>query len=185
MFCQFRALGSLHSNCQGHKAGGKWRMQDDWCNRRLNKKATVCVWYVLGGFQSLGGGEGGNGLHVILLVLSVLIFFYSLPQMWKRLHSCHKACWNIMLCMEFWRMRGTLLASMSGNERKNPFCSVGDTALWCFITSLFVHVWLHNLVHTKRTPILAPVVDSLFCYKILLFFWEREVLIYLQWCIAN
>lgn len=30
MFCQFRALGSLHSNCQGHKAGGsgECRMTD-------------------------------------------------------------------------------------------------------------------------------------------------------------
>lgn len=49
MFCQFRALGSVHSNCQGHKAGGSGECRMTDVTGGWIKKVTVCVWYLLGG----------------------------------------------------------------------------------------------------------------------------------------
>ncbi len=100
MFCQFHAFGSLHSNCQRHKAGGSggWRMSD--VTEGWMKKETVYVWYVLLGFQAL---------QVMLLVLSMYYFLYSLPEMRMRSHSFNKACLNIMLCMKFLRKQHRLV----------------------------------------------------------------------------
>lgn len=85
MVCQFRALGSLHSNCQGYKARGssECRVTDvpeGWVKKKKQKKKTVYVWYVLGASKIR--------LQVELLVPA---FLYS-PQ--KQLCSFNKACTN-------------------------------------------------------------------------------------------
>lgn len=86
MVCQFRALGSLHSNCQGYKARGssECRVTDvpeGWVKKKKKKK-TVDVWYVLGASKIR--------LQVKLLVP---VFLYSLRKQW---HSFNKACMDML-----------------------------------------------------------------------------------------
>lgn len=99
MFCQLHTLGSLHSNCQGHKAGGSGECRMTDVTEGWIKKETVYVWYVLGGFQlDEKKKTSGHAFRACILVLTasdvkVVTFFWT-------------ACLNIMLCMKFWRKRG-------------------------------------------------------------------------------
>lgn len=127
MFCQFRSLGSLHSNCRGAQSGqgGSGELHDDWCNRGLNKKATVCVWYVLGlpSFE----GEGWNASCHTFSALSARTLLLSAADVKVHLLSCHVACRNIEPMMALWN-EGCgvcqLLCRRIKEEKKKKICSV-------------------------------------------------------------
>lgn len=120
---------------------GKWRMEDEWCNRGLNEKETVYVWYVPGGASE----HGKKRLQVMLLVLSMCYSSYSLLEMWMRSYFFNKACLNITLCMKFLQKQCIVPACMWGIDRKTLSLLSKHRlrkaiALCSFITLLFVHV---------------------------------------------
>lgn len=74
MFCQVHALGSLHSNCQRHKAGGSggWRMSDvteGWMKKRLS------MFGMCWGASKLGkkkiSSHAFSAFNVLFLIFSV------------------------------------------------------------------------------------------------------------------
>lgn len=148
MFCQFHALGSLHSNCQWHKAegSGRWRMSDV---TECSMKKTVYGGYVLGGFQIRGGGG-------MLLVGLTYYFTYSLLRCKCSCIHSNKAPLSIMQCMKFLRRLHMVPAYTWGTDKKqNSLQSMSlkrkATALRSSTTLLFFHIWLHNLTQIKVT----------------------------------
>lgn len=149
MFCQFRAPGSLHSNCQGHKAGGgkSCRMTDvteGWIKKQLS------VFGMCWGFQALRGEGMGEGRHVILLVLSALALRCKSALAFLPCSTPEHSAQDGFVKDAGYVGCLYVGESKERREKKKPFCSVESVALWCSRTLLFVHVWMHNLVQTKN-----------------------------------
>lgn len=76
MVCQFRALGSLHSNCQGYKARGssECRVTDvpeGWVKKK--KKDCLCL-VCAGGFQDTASSRAFSACILIFSPKAVVLF---------------------------------------------------------------------------------------------------------------
>lgn len=133
-------------------AGG---LKDDWCNRELNEKATVCIWYVLGLPSFEGQGEGKVSCHTFSAP-STHTLLLSASDVKARLFSCHVACWNIEPMMALWSegcgvCRLICRRIKGGEEEKRKSFLLSQKRVLMFQNVVICScLWLHNLVQTKN-----------------------------------
>lgn len=135
MVCQFRALGSLHSNCQGYKARGnsECRVTDVPEGRvKKKKKKRLSMFGMCWGLSRYSFKSSFYCLYSCVLCKS------SCNLRVKHARTC--SAQQLMKC-------STMLSRLSGTEYKHLLSE--DPAIVLFITPLFLHVQLYHLVQIE------------------------------------